>query len=104
VFVVGFVVFSKERAARVFIVTLLAIGGIVVLDVKKGCLVYQRLSACRALVGCEIFLLHVGLPQRLGQTLAFCIARLYCCPECPGSREDNRPGSNSCLGAKWFGG
>ncbi|MCK4485223.1 MAG: hypothetical protein KAU38_00490 [Desulfobacterales bacterium] len=38
-FVVIFVVFSKKRAIRVFIVAFCTIGGIIGLDVKKGGLV-----------------------------------------------------------------
>ena len=39
IFVVNFIVFPKKRARWVFVVTLLTIGGVVGLDVKKGGLV-----------------------------------------------------------------
>ena len=45
VFVVIFVVFSEKGANRVFIVTLCTIGGIIVVDMKKGGFVCQSLSA-----------------------------------------------------------
>ena len=52
------VVFSKERATRVFVVAFLTIGGIIVLNVENGGFVCESYSACRALVIFQGFLLH----------------------------------------------
>ena len=57
-FVVILVIFSKERAGRVFVETLLTVRGIMILHVKKGCLVCEGSSTSQALAVFEVSFSH----------------------------------------------
>jgi hypothetical protein len=58
ILVVVLVVFSKERAGRVCVETLLTVGGIMVLHVKEGCFVCEGSSTSQALVVFGVFFSH----------------------------------------------